>query len=106
MGVSSKFLENIKGDERRFKYVSGKCQGYVKSILRVFQESFKCVSRVFKEYKEVSKVEHVSRGFKEGLKEVSRVFFAYFTCVSRVFHRCFKEISLFLSLFKSSSIFD
>ena len=46
-GVSRKFLENIKGDERRIKYVSGKCQGYAKSILRVFQESFKCVSRVF-----------------------------------------------------------
>ena len=54
----------------------------------------------------MSKVEHVSRGFKEGFKEVSRVFFGYFTCVSRVFHRCFKEISLFLSLFKRYSVFD
>ena len=56
-------------------------------VLMVFQESFKCISRISKIFQ--GSLICVSMCFKE----VSRLFHEFFKDVSRVFQGCFKGIS-------------
>ena len=66
--------------------------GCLFEVLRVFQGSFKDVSRKFKDV--TSKFQDVSRKFQECSKEVFRVFPEIFREISRVFQQSFKGIQV------------